>query len=199
MAAQELGVQLKDVSCSSATTTHFTQLQSLPVGGPAAPQFDALDAGTNLVTLTIGGNDTGLVGLALSCLSILPPPFGRPCVDRYTACGVDQVGNRIDQFEPVFGGVLEQLKAKAPNTRVYVVGYGKYLPHNGCYPRVPVLRQDANYVQTKITQLNGVLARQAAAHGVHYIDVETASTGPASTWRESSAAPEFVNTHPARR
>lgn len=204
VAARALGVPLKDVTCSSATTTHFTQPQSLPFGGPAAPQFDALDANTGLVTLTIGGNDTGLVGLALDCLNLLPPPWGRPCVDRYMAGGVDQIGNRITNFEPVFGGVLEQLKAKAPNARVYVVGYGKYLPRNGCYPVVPVLRQDANYIQAKISQLNGVLARQAAAHGVNFVDIETPSTGhdvcraPGVKWYEavvptSVAAPLHPN------
>lgn len=204
VAAQALQADLTDVTCSSATTEHFTQPQSLPIGGPAAPQFDALSAGTDVVSVTIGGNDTGLVGVALSCLNLLPPPLGKPCVDRYTAGGVDQIGQRIERFEPVFGGVLAELRQHAPNAEVYVAGYGKYLPKNGCFPLIPILNQDANYLQAKISQLNDVLERQANEHGMHYVDVETASTGhdvcklPGVKWYEaiiptSVAAPLHPN------
>src|SRR5437870_5654892 len=48
----------RDVTCSSATTENMTAPQD---GVP--PQFDALSRDTTLVTLTIGGNDTGLAGV----------------------------------------------------------------------------------------------------------------------------------------
>jgi len=64
--------QFTDVSCSSATTRDFGSPQPGNVSGTNAPQYDALTRGTTLVTVGIGGNDIGLVGLAESCLNVLP-------------------------------------------------------------------------------------------------------------------------------
>src|SRR5689334_6315092 len=57
--ARELGVAtFTDVTCSSATTGHLTAPQATGLG-TNPPQFDALTADTDLVSLTIGGNDLG--------------------------------------------------------------------------------------------------------------------------------------------
>src|SRR4051812_45351578 len=53
----------RDVTCGGALTTHFAQPQPGIIAGTAAPQYDALSADTTLVTVGIGGNDIGLVGL----------------------------------------------------------------------------------------------------------------------------------------
>src|SRR3569833_2781256 len=97
--AAQLGVaELHDVTCSGAETKHMTQSQSLSVAGvptgTAPPQFDALTADTTLVTLTIGGNDAGLVGIAQDCLNL--DPTATPCKERYTQGGVDPVAQRVD-------------------------------------------------------------------------------------------------------
>jgi GDSL-like Lipase/Acylhydrolase family len=47
-----------DVSCSGADTGDMTQPQNV-TPGPNPPQFNALTAGTTVVTLGIGGNDIG--------------------------------------------------------------------------------------------------------------------------------------------
>jgi hypothetical protein len=75
--ADRLGVaELRDVTCSGARTDHMTQPQSLSLldvdMGEAPPQFDALSADTTLVTLTIGGNDAGLVGVAQGHMQLKP-------------------------------------------------------------------------------------------------------------------------------
>lgn len=203
--AQALGVAvLTDVTCSAATSAHLTGPQPLPFGGYAPPQFDALSERTRVVTLTIGGNDTGLIGLALSCVTVLPPPIGTHCVDRYTAGGTDQIGARIAAFGPKLGAALAELRHRAPNAMVFVVGYGRYLPPRGCFPLVPLLPRDADYIQAKISQLNRVLYEQATAHGAQYIDIEGPSTGhdvcqlPGVKWYEaliptSIAAPLHPN------
>ena len=45
-----------------------------PRDGVVPPQFDALGSDTDLVTLSIGGNDVGLADVILSC--VIPPPLG---------------------------------------------------------------------------------------------------------------------------
>ncbi len=57
-----------DVSCASATTVNMTASQSVPFGGTNPPQFNGLSAADTLVTIGIGGNDAGLIGVARRAL-----------------------------------------------------------------------------------------------------------------------------------
>ena len=60
-----------DVSCGSAQTKHMTEPQTdLPAGGTNPPQFNGLRADATLVTVGIGGNDAGLVGVAEKCAQL---------------------------------------------------------------------------------------------------------------------------------
>jgi lysophospholipase L1-like esterase len=176
LAAARLGVPITDVTCSGAVTADLTSPQSTDLG-TVPPQFDALGPGTTLVTVQIGGNDAGLVGLALSCVNLLPPPFGTSCRDTNTAGGRDVYGERIAGLAPRIAAVLDGIHQRAPGARVLVVGYTTYLRPNGCYPRVPLWARDANYIQAKIDQLNQVLADAAPAHGASYVDIRTPGIG----------------------
>lgn len=49
------GAQLRDVTCGAAETNDFFESQY----PGTAPQLDAVQADTQLVTMTIGGNDSG--------------------------------------------------------------------------------------------------------------------------------------------
>ncbi len=176
LVASRIGVPITDVTCSGADTADMTNSQNTDFGA-VPPQFDALNADTTLVTLQIGGNDAGLVGLAESCLNLLPEPFGDSCKDANTAGGRDVYGERVAGVGPKVAAVLDGIHQRAPAARVFVVGYTTYLRRNGCYPRVQVWTRDANYIQAKIDQLNQVLATAAAAHGATYVDIRTPGIG----------------------
>lgn len=176
LAAAAVGAPITDVTCSGADTGDMTASQGTDFGA-VPPQFDALTPDTTVVTLQIGGNDAGLVGLAESCLNLLPEPFGTSCADENLAGGVDVYGARVAAVGPLVAAVLDGIHQRSPSARVFVVGYTTYLPPNGCYPRVQVWARDANYIQAKIDQLNQVLASQAAAHGATYVDIRTPGIG----------------------
>ncbi len=75
--ASRTGAHLKDVTCGAAQTKDFTSSQYPGV----APQVNALDADTDLVTLTIGGNDNGtFINAITACGSagLLTPRQGQP-------------------------------------------------------------------------------------------------------------------------
>jgi lysophospholipase L1-like esterase len=176
LVAARLGIPISDVTCSGADTTDMTNPQGTEFGD-VPPQFDALTADTTVVTLQIGGNDAGLVGLAESCLNLLPPPLGTSCEATNTAGGGDVYGDRVAAVGPKVAAVLDGIAQRAPNAEVHVVGYTTYLPPNGCFPLVQVWARDANYIQAKIDQLNQVLADEAAAAGATYVDIRTPGIG----------------------
>lgn len=173
--ASRLGATLRDVTCSGAKTTHMTQSQSTSVGGvdtgTVPPQLDALTASTTLVTLTIGGNDVGLVGIAQDCATL--DPTATPCKGEFQ----DQVAQRTRDFGPKLSAVLDGIRARSPKARIVVTGYGLYIKQNGCWPVQPVLPTDANFLQGSVNALNDMIRQQTAAHGGTYIDLVTPSAG----------------------
>lgn len=173
VAAEKLGAKLTDVTCSGAVIPDFTGKQF----GFVPPQFSALKSTTDLVTVAIGGNDTGLVTAALSCINLLPAPLGTSCKERFTAGGKDQLAAKITATGPAVGAALERIRALAPQAKVLVTGYGTYIRPGGCYPLVPVWPVDADYLQATVDRLDAMLAEQAAAHGAKYVDLRTPSIG----------------------
>lgn len=186
--AAALGIPvLRDVTCSGASTFHMTNPQPLSIGGVSAgtapPQFDALTPDTTLVTLTIGGNDVGLVGVAQGCEQL--NPFAAPCEGKYVVDGVDSVAARTDAFAPKLAAVLAGIHQRSPQARVLVTGYGLYIKPGGCWPVEPVLDSDATWLQSEVDYLNSTIARTAAANGATYVDVRTPSAGHDSCQAES--------------
>jgi lysophospholipase L1-like esterase len=176
--AKQLGPKtFRDVTCGAAQTTHFANPQPGIVLGTAAPQYDALSVDTTLVTVGIGGNDIGLVGLAVSCVNLLPEGLGTSCKATNTAGGVDKLAQKIDAFAPTYGTVIEQIRQRAPHAKILMVGYPTGIKKGGCWPVVPVWAADADYLQSALTRLNLRMAEQASAHGATYVDLATPSVG----------------------
>jgi lysophospholipase L1-like esterase len=181
-----------DASCSSATTADMTQSQSLEGGVQTAPpQFNALKSNDALVTLGIGGNDAGLIGVAEECgkLDVIRP-FGTACKNHYTSGGSDPNKAAINATGPKVAAVIQGIHARAPQAEVLVVGYPDGLPTNGsaCWPLVPLSAGDITYFNSLETALNTVLRNAANANGATYVDTFTSSIGhdackaPGTAW-----------------
>ncbi|GAA3786776.1 SGNH/GDSL hydrolase family protein [Sphaerisporangium flaviroseum] len=166
----------RDVTCSGADTTDMYQPQRTDLG-TLPPQLDALSQDTTLVTVQIGANDVGLTGFIEDCLNLLPPPVGDACNDDYIVNGQDSWRVETDALRPRLTTLAADIRARAPQARIFVVGYATYAPPNGCYPRVPIIRSDANYIRATLRYFNQMLAEQAAAAGVGFIDLQTPSAG----------------------
>jgi lysophospholipase L1-like esterase len=205
--AQGLGVtDFRDVSCSGATTENVTGPQSVPLG-ENPPQLDALAPDTQLVTISIGGNDIGFGDIVTECATRSPlQPTGSACKDHYTAGGTDQLAQRIDQAAPQVARVLAAIDERSPDARVLLVGYPAILPDEGpgCFPVVPFSPGDVDYLRGVEKQLNAMLAAEAAGAGAEFVDTYTPSIGhdacqpPGTKWVEglvptAPAAPVHPN------
>ncbi|MFB9904867.1 SGNH/GDSL hydrolase family protein [Allokutzneria oryzae] len=194
-----------DVSCSGAVIDNMTGPQNVLLGSNP-PQFNALTPETDLVTVSVSGNDVGFVPVLATCaLASVLNPFGTPCKDQHTVGGTDKLVQRINETAPKFRAMLDTIKQKSPKAKVLVIGYLRLLPPaNGCWPLVPIARGDVAYLDGLEQVLNTMLADQAAAAGVGYVDAYTPSTGrdvcqlPGTKWVEglvptAPAAPVHPN------
>jgi len=205
--AQELGAgDFRDASCSGATTENVIGPQSVPLG-KNPPQLDALARDTQLVTISIGGNDIGFGDIITECATRSPlQPTGSACKDHYTAGGTDQLAQQIDEAAPKVARVLAAIEERSPDARVLLVGYPVILPDEGpgCFPVVPFSPGDVDYLRGVEKALNAMLADRAAAAGVGFVDTYTPSIGhdvcqlPGTKWVEglvptAPAAPVHPN------
>ena len=172
--AARIGADLVDVTCGAAETKDFFGSQYPGV----APQLDALRADTQLVTMTIGGNDSGVfIDTIFDCgtagLSTLGQ--GSPCQDRYGSSFQDTINSTT---YPALVNALNAVRAKAPSARVAILGYPWIMPATGgCFPQMPVASGDVPYVRGIQATLNDAVRRAAAATGATYIDFSTVSEG----------------------
>lgn len=90
-----------------------------------AGTVDALGRGTDLVTVTIGGNDIGFSTVLGTCAQLTASdPAGAPCRSHYTRAGAggDQITASIAGTAPKIAQVLRGIHRRSPHARVVVVG-----------------------------------------------------------------------------
>nr|WP_189750632.1 SGNH/GDSL hydrolase family protein [Streptomyces tendae] len=167
---------LTDVSCAGATTADMTTDQ-----GPVPAQFDALDRGTDLVTVTIGGNDIGFSTVLGTCVQLTSSaPAGAPCKDHYAGAGADLITDSIARTAPKIAQVLRGIHHRSPHARVVVVGYPDLFPEDGVgctSAEVPLAAGDFSYLRDKEKELNTMLARQARRGGAEYVNTYSPTVG----------------------
>ncbi|MGN6255689.1 MAG: SGNH/GDSL hydrolase family protein [Solirubrobacterales bacterium] len=172
--AAKIGAQLRDGTCGGAETSHFFEAQYPGV----EPQLDALSADTQLVTMTIGGNDSNVfIETVLACgaagLSTLGQ--GSPCKDRYGSSFEETIENKT---YPSLVKTLSAVRARAPRARVAILGYPWIMPASGgCFDKMPVAEGDVPYVHGIQATLNDAVRRAAAATGATYVNFNKVSVG----------------------
>ncbi len=169
-----------DASCSSATTADMTQPQNLYGLETNPPQFNALKASDQLVTVGIGGNDAGLIGVAETCAELdATSPNGTPCKNHYTAGGSDPNVAAINATGPKVAAVIQGIHRRAPSAKVLIVGYPDGLPTNGtaCWPLVPITAGDIQYFNGLEQQLNHLEAKEAGLNNATFVDTWNSSIG----------------------
>ncbi|WP_369690038.1 SGNH/GDSL hydrolase family protein [Nocardia harenae] len=175
------GLRLTDVTSSGATCAHI--LHERQYGCP--PQRTALTPDTDLVTVTIGGNDIGLTAFLIARRMPSPIrllPAARRSADE--AATGRALGGLEERLHRVFGTVRRQ----APNARLLVVNYLSVLGP----PRPGESATDRHY-----RHLAEALADRTAAVadrvGAHLVDVRTPSLahapGSAVPWTQDFFVP----------
>lgn len=134
-------------------------------------QLGALDAGTDLVTVSIGGNDIGWGQVVLACLT-------QP--DQVCAGAVAGAEAHITSDLPaLLDSAYTQVRAAAPGAHVVVTGYPRlFSPEYGSYvvPLSPSFALEATVAEQQLMNrgadvLNATIRGVAEAHGFQFVDV----------------------------
>lgn len=206
LTAATFGFALDDETCSGAVTANITTTPQLTATGQTAPavQMAALSAATDIVTVSIGGNDLGFAKVAQNCIRIdvaLPPvallnltPQPASCEAYYTAASGSWTGQvnitslLDDTVIPALDATFDAIAAAAPNAKVFVVGYPQIAPTTGsCFTSplppntdtVPFAASDLAWLSTVEESLDVAIQAAAAARGTNFTYV--------SNWAGSEA------------
>ncbi|MFL0578937.1 SGNH/GDSL hydrolase family protein [Dietzia sp. 179-F 9C3 NHS] len=152
------------------------------------PQLDALDAGTDLVTLTIGGNDVGF-GAVIDACAIRPNaeragvlPLVEPMADELaekfdTRAGCPDVVERqapaaLAALDSRLDEVYAEIHRRSPDARVVAVGYLTAVPDDAtlfaepdCAPLTVVSAEERDGVRRFQEDINRVVAAAAERNG----------------------------------
>jgi lysophospholipase L1-like esterase len=171
--ARRHNLSLVDVSCGGSTTAHL-----LGPWNELAPQLDAVDATTRLVTMTTGGNDLGYLGSlgGNSCVNVAaktgtapqppcrPPP---PLPNDETYAGVE---TRLRQ-------IIVEVHRRAPQARLVIVDYLTILPPTGSCAVMPLSPVQADASRGIARRLNEITVRVAKETGTELIPASKISEG----------------------
>jgi lysophospholipase L1-like esterase len=168
------GAQLTDVTCGAAETKDFFTSQYSGI----APQLDAVGADTELVTMTIGGNDSGVfINSIVECgaAGLSTVGQGSPCKDRYGSSFANTI--RTTTY-PSLVKALRAVRTAAPDAEVAILGYPWILPASGgCFDKMPIAAGDVPYLRGIQATLNDAVRRAAAATGATYVNMNRVSNG----------------------
>jgi len=186
--AAKRGLTLVDVGCSGAKTSAILQ-----PWGELPAQIDAVTADTALVTVTIGGNDIGLVGGL----------YGASCRQRGEAnCAPATTASEADYdaLKTSMTGMVAAIRARAPKARIVLVEYPAILPPTGSCAATPLSDADADSARTKAARLSAITREAAASGGATVITTAEFSRGhdacAATPWMNGYPAPGAAPYHP---
>ncbi|MGO4255555.1 SGNH/GDSL hydrolase family protein [Marmoricola sp. RAF53] len=173
--AAKLDLQVDDVTCGGAETTNLSERQTQG-GGVNPPQLDAVDAQTSLVTLGIGLNDKGLAYvLSYACL---PSAGAKATCDAYLKLPYSDVQEAITAAVARVGSALDEIKSRAPEAQVVLVGYPRGLPETGsCPAKLPLPQAALDRGRRAAADIEAAYKQVAADEKVTYLSTYDASEG----------------------
>jgi lysophospholipase L1-like esterase len=196
LVAADLGLDLTDVSCSGALSDNVASVPQ----DPNPLQIAAITPDTQIVTVTIGGNDVNYSASLITCGQ--DGANGTSCLG--VAVDTAAIDQRIGAEQQKLVDMLKSVKQAAPGARIFLVTYPMILPAPPvpCPPRAPFESADATFLGTLGKDLQDAFLGAAQVANVHFVDVYGASQGhdvcasDGQRWVEGQTPPAVIPYHP---
>ncbi|QUX26185.1 SGNH/GDSL hydrolase family protein [Nocardiopsis sp. MT53] len=91
--------------------------------GTPESQIERVTEHTSLVTLGIGGNDLGFIPVLRTCIVRMPLLESGVCTEQE-----EDIEKRMRQFEETLDTVIAEIRERAPDARLLVLGYPRLFP-----------------------------------------------------------------------
>lgn len=181
--AAELGAELVFEACFGATTEDLI-----------AGQVDALDNDTDLVTLTVGGNDIDWNKAVLACM-----------VPGHDCTGDIERSERLaeEELPALLDALYTEIDARSPHAEVHVLGYPRlFSAQSACDAFGLISVEEQRRMNEGADTLSEVIEAAALAHGFIYVDVRDRFEGHAvcddDPWLHGLTYPVGDSYHPKR-
>ena len=149
LVAQRTGAPLTFAACSGARVPNVLN------------QLGSLNAGTALVTVSVGGNDAGFADVVGRCA--LPWPF--TCTKE-----INNANTFIRNTLPgLLNNLYTQIRHRAPNATVVVVGYPRLFNGEECNLGARISRAEQTSLNATADLLATTISARAAAHGFAFV------------------------------
>jgi lysophospholipase L1-like esterase len=176
------------------TTLTFKACSGAKTGDVLANQVTALTASTNIVTITIGGNDAGFSSVITQCA--LPWPFS--CSGDITTAQ-----NYIRNTLPAkLDSVYTSIRSRSPSATVVVLGYPRLFMGVDCNAGTFFSTSELTALNTTADILRDTTRTRAQAAGFTFKDAIPSFTGHAvcssTEWLNGLSNPTGESYHPNR-
>ncbi|MFJ8666955.1 SGNH/GDSL hydrolase family protein [Streptomyces sp. NPDC093600] len=167
-------------NANSPSSFSFTACSGARTGDVTSGQLGPLSAATDLISITVGGNDAGFADVMTTCVL----QSEASCINR-----VNQAKSYVDTTLPgKLDSVYSAIRTKAPNARVVVLGYPRFYKIGGsCI--AGLTENERRAINGGADHLNAATAKRAADHGYTFASVVPAFTGheicSGSSWLHS--------------
>jgi len=164
-------------ACSSARLVNLYTAQTTSPNSPIPidRQLNHVTADTDLVVLTMGGNDVGFVSLVTACITL--NTCHQRSFDNFQRNKSLTISEIIDletarNAERLYTALLD-IKQKAPNATIILGGYPRLLADrcNGATIYGFITTAERELFRDKSTQVDNVWRNVASRAGVHYASV----------------------------
>jgi lysophospholipase L1-like esterase len=149
------GLNLAHVACSGAR-----------IPDVRANQLSALSPATNLVTISIGGNDAGFSSVITRCA--LPWPF--TCTGELDTARSFVTSTLPGQLDALY----TEIETRAPNAQVIVVGYPRLFNGEQCNLGARISPAEQSSLNGVADLLASKILAVATSHGFDFVDPRTA-------------------------
>jgi hypothetical protein len=180
LVAQRLGAPLTFAACSGARVPDVLN------------QLGSLNASTEFVSVSVGGNDAGFADVITQCAK----PWPWTCTTE-----INNANNYIRNTLPgALDNLYNQIHSRAPNATVAVVGYPRLFNGEECNALARISPGEQASLNQTADLLATTLSGRAAAHGFGFVDVRSAFTGHAvcddAEWVNGLSNPILESYHP---
>ncbi|MDJ0789528.1 MAG: GDSL-type esterase/lipase family protein [Myxococcota bacterium] len=178
---------VKQVEGGGTFVSEVAQLDQVLAGDPT---MSTVGPQTDLVTITIGGNDAAFLVIAATCVAApdcqefpvrLFQGDLRPLKELFPIL----VSERV---KPAVRAVYSQIRTRAPNATIVALGYPPLFGgHRVCADAVPfgnvgISVQEQEFIRSITGILNGALEEAAAEAGIHFAPYESTTGVSSDLW-----------------